>query len=135
MTITVNQLITDAFRDAQILRPTQAPPAEYSDEAKRKLDQMLALWEADGVETGYYSSVVLSDDMPVDDEYIEPIQYNLAVRLCSLYGRSAPPELVVLAMASRAVLDKRTAEVVELDMTHLPQGSIGHYNINTDDFS
>ena len=71
--------------------------AEEDVSALRRMDAMLALWEAKGVRIGYAfpSDPTKSDpDSPsgVPDSAVETIALNLAIRLAPSFGKTVRPE-------------------------------------------
>lgn len=73
----------------------------------------------------------LTDSLAMPPEYEEPFVYNLAVRLCGMYGRSVPPEVVAIAKSSLSVLRRANAQV---PLAKMPQDVLrrGIYNPYSD---
>lgn len=75
--------------------------------------------------------VHLTDSLAMPPEYEEPFVYNLAVRLCAMYGRPAPQEVIAIAKASLSVLRRANAQV---PLAKMPQDVLrrGIYNPYSD---
>ena len=126
-------VITEALRIANIIRETEVPAAAQSTQALTVLNDMLSDWRKDGIELGYYPQSALGGTIPLQDEDLLGVKYNLADMIVGRYGGALTPKNAEVARKSKARLEKRTTEVVESDFSHLPAGSArASYNINTD---
>jgi len=110
--------------------------AEYGALGLRAMNDMLTMWENNQVDVGYFEQDTLTDDSPINAEYMLPVKYNLAVALAPYFSKEPSMALVALARDSyksllRAEMESRLNEV---DTFNAPLGeSWGHwYNILTD---
>lgn len=108
--ITASDLITDALRAINVIRETQAPSAEQQALAIRVLNQLMALWEADGKRLNYIPVGTVTALLTVPDGAILGMQFSLAIALCPYFGASASQEVIASASAGMAVIDKLTAK-------------------------
>lgn len=125
------EVITDALRIINVINNIQAPKAEQSSQGLTALNDMLADWQEDGIELGYYPQTSLAAAIPVQDQYLRGIKYNLAEELSIHYGTELLPTAKKIAANSYARLAKDTLEVVESSMDHLPSG-YNYYDINVE---
>ncbi len=75
----------------------------------------------------------LTTDYTFPPGYQEALQYNLAVRLAPIFGRSTPPEVVVIAESSKAKI--KSMNIIPLNMRcddALVPGQGGYYDYRSD---
>lgn len=98
----------------------------------RRLNQMMALWEAEGKNLGYIPVGTVTDVLTVPDAAILSIVNNLAIHMAPSFGATVPVEIAALAMMGLATIDKITAKEVIMDMDlQLPADWPGAFNVNT----
>lgn len=91
--------------------------AEQYASALRQLDAMVAAWNKRGILLGYpLPGNPLDSDLDQDsgcpDEAHEAIYNSLAIRLCPVFGKSAPPEIMKAAhMAYLRLLEDAAAPI------------------------
>lgn len=120
MSITAIDMITDAFRKANIIDQIQAPSAEQAASGLRMLNQMLANWERDGIRLGWHVVSAQGDTLPLDEADEEGVCYNLAVKLCGDYGIDPSTEVAEGAADMRARFAKSSSQQVVADLGSLP---------------
>ena len=126
-------VITDAMRKANIINERETPSAAQGENGLTLLNDLLADWEEDGIELGFYPQTGLSDTIPIEDKFLRGVKYNLARSVAADYGADLPQETVRIADLTLDRLAKATTEVVSTDFNHMPMGSsTGWYNIETD---
>lgn len=131
MSITVSNLIKDALQEIGVIRSTQTISAEQLADGIRKLNRLMADWEADGIELGYYPQDSGTDTVPISDENEWPVIVNLAAVLAGEYGAPLTQSTMSEAMRTKRRLEKNTVSIVEMDFDHLPYGMGGTSNIRT----
>lgn len=102
-----------------------------ADDGLKALNEMLNRWEANNLPLGFSTQTSTADTIPVPDEALSAVAYNLAVELAPEY--QVMPSQVVAGRADatyRALLNDAFV-VTPNDMSHAP-GSRGRWNINTD---
>ena len=118
-------IITDAYRMVNVIPMTATPDSELGSTALRRLNDMLATWEQDGIDLGWFPQTDQAAEAPLDDRAIEGVKANLAMILVGVAGLDPPPWVVRQATKTYDTL-LRVAVVDQLtsaDMSHLPQGS------------
>lgn len=97
MSYTKRQFVTAAFDEMGMADYAFDLAPEQLDTAVRRLDGMMAQWNAQGMRLGYplpsspqYTDIDAETDVP--DSAIEAITLNLAVRLSPSYGKTPHPE-------------------------------------------
>ena len=115
MSYTKQQYITDALDEIGIASYNFDLQPEQLQSALRKLDNMMAEWSANGLRVAYPlpsspSDSNLQEECVVPDIANSAIIYNLAIRLCSSYGKKPSMELV--ALASRCLDNLRSAIMI-----------------------
>jgi hypothetical protein len=108
--ITASQLITDALRLLNVIREIETPSAEQQAQCIRALNEMMALWEADGNQLGYIPVGTVTDKLTVPDGAILGIKSSLAIVIAPFFGASVSQELVASAKMGMQVIEKLTAK-------------------------
>ena len=131
MSWTKRQFITAAFEEIGLagyifdLQPGQL------ESAMRRLDSMMATWNAMGLRLGYPipsgpTSGDLDEDTHVPDSANEAILTNLAIRLASSFGKTVSPDVKIAASSALKALQTRLVSPVEMQLPgSLPAGA-GH---------
>lgn len=98
----------------------------------RRLNQMMALWEAECRNLGYIPVGTVTDVLTVPDAAILGIVNNLAIHMAPSFGATASAEIVALAMIGLQTIDKITSQEVIMDMDLQPTADITEaFNVNT----
>jgi len=112
-------------------------PVEYSVKAMKRMNDMLANWENNEIDVGYFKQDTLTDDCPVNDEYLLAVKANLAVSLAPDFKAVVGPALASLAMSTYKELlrKEQTSRTEPVTTEHAPLGQNwpGRYNIFTDE--
>jgi hypothetical protein len=133
MTVTVQALISDALLEIGVIRENQSPSPEQLSTSLRRLNQMLADWEEDGIELGYYPQTTYTSEVPIPESAERGVMLNFALELAGSFGAAdVRPATLKAAAQSYARLERDTIEVVEQSVDHLP-GVCDSYDINTDE--
>ena len=111
---TASQLITDALVSLNVIREGQTASAEQQAQAIRRMNQMMALWEADGRALGYIPIGTVTDTLTVPDGALMGIWTSLAILLAPLFGAAVSAELAEMNRQGMAVVDKITAKEVPM---------------------
>lgn len=101
MATSINAVITLAFESAGIVRVGQPPSGEHMNYGLRVLNEMLGLWQEQGIQHGLGDSVALSDSV-YSGSLNSALRKNLAVELSKgPYDSNLSPVLLGEAMAER----------------------------------
>ncbi len=119
-------VITQAYRISNLINAIQTLNSSQSTQGLTKLNDMLADWEEDGIELGYYPQTILSATIPIADQYLRGVKHNLAAEID---GALLRPREEKIARDTYARLAKGTLEVFENSFDHMPMGR-GRFNIN-----
>lgn len=111
-----SQIIADALLAICVIRDGETPSAALQAQGIRRLNQMMALWEAEGRNIGYIPVGTVTDVLTVPDAAVLGIVNNLAIHMAPSLGATVPVEIVALAQMGLAVIDKITAKDVIMDM-------------------
>lgn len=127
-----SQIIKDVYVELNVIREDQAPTAEMQAQAIRRLNQMMAVWAADGKGLGYIPIGTVTDVLTVPDAAIMGIWGSLAILLAPLFGASVSPELLAMTQMGMDVIDKITAKevIAQLDVP-APADYGSAFNINS----
>lgn len=130
---TNSQIIADALELIGVLSEGETPSADHGSHALRKLNQMMASWEADGTVLGYFQQSSTSDTCPIPDWAELGVYGKLALELAPFYGKPITGEIARVADAGYSLILRRLMSLAMkgADMTHLGAGS-GVYDIETD---
>lgn len=127
-----SQVIADALLAINVIRDGETPSAAQQAQAIRRLNQMMALWEADGRNIGYIPVGTVTDVLTVPDAAILGIVNNLAIHMAPSFGATASVEIAALAMMGMSIIDKITAQEVLADLDlQAPADWPGSFNVNT----
>jgi len=74
----------------------------------------------------------ISDQIVLPPEYLDALHWNLARRLCVVYGVPIPPELTGYAEASMSAIEEVNSQIPLLHMPVALRGKSGAYNIYGD---
>lgn len=126
------ELITAAFKLAQILGESEAPTAEMSVDGMSAMNDLFSEWAADNIDIGHYPQTVLAATSPIYDDSVRAAKYNLAVMLCGEWEKMPSPMVLGVADATHSRLrrESQIGQLREADMTHLP-GVVEQSNIET----
>lgn len=95
----------------------------------RRLDAMLATWEARGVRVGYLFPSTADgsdpdDDSGLPDSAVETVFLNLAIRVAPSFGKTVSPELKTSARDGWDLLLLAAAQPIEQQLpSTLPRGA------------
>jgi hypothetical protein len=110
--------------------------AEYGALGLRAMNDLLTMWEANEVDVGYFEQDNLTDDNPVDPEYLLAVKYNLAIAMAPYFSKEPSGALVSVATSAyRALLRKEMdsrLEAVDSLNSSLGEAWGKRYNILTD---
>ena len=138
---TARDVIKRGYRASNLLSIGVDPSSDDAVAGLDVLNQMMDAFRIDGIHIGH-NTLDLDDTVVVDAAYIEPIVYNLAVRLAAESGRAAPLEVQRLAVKGERTLRAATFEYpddlrVDRGLRRMPNtyhgdGRRAGYNIETD---
>lgn len=129
MSWTKRQFIEQAFDDIGLAGYVFDLQPEQLQSALRKLDTMMATWNAQGIRLAYPlpSSPQDSDinqETDVPDSAYEAIYSNLAIRIASSFGKQVPIEVKATAKQAYNVLLQRATQPIEMQLPRtMPAGA------------
>lgn len=127
---TANDVISLALKDIGVLAADETAEAADAADALDTLNQMLVMWEAQGISLGF-AEVELATALNVPKFAILAIRHNLAVLLAPSYSTQAAPAVQMLANDGRETLRSFSMEPQEATFDHLP-GIYRRYDISTE---
>ena len=126
MSITNAELIRDALTLINVLGVGEAAEPEHTEHAIRKLNSLLADWEADGVNLQYYPQTMddLGAECPIPDDSILAVTYYLAFALAPNYGKQVSQEMTSLGATyyGRLTRDSVKSKMKPATLENLPVG-------------
>lgn len=125
-------VITAAYQLANIINEREILSATRSVSGLTLMNDMFSDWEEDGIELGYYPQTSLAGTIPIEDNKLRGVKYNLARGIAGFNGVDTPPETMRIAELTFARLEKGTTEVVETDFSHMPTGGYYGYDVTTE---
>lgn len=120
MSITAIEMITDAYRAANIINEVETPSAEQGATGLRVLNQMMGQWDGDGIKLGWVIVDGQADTLPLQLQDERAVKYNLAVELAGEFGIDPLPRVAKVAVDTYAGLAKRHRLQVQSDLSGLP---------------
>lgn len=124
-------VITVAFRKANIVHERETLTSTQSAQGLELLNDMMSDWEEDGIELGFYPQTSLAAIIPAEDKHLRGIKYNLARAVAADYSVDLAAEARRIAELTFARLAKSTTEEIETDFSHMPLGRRGSFDIQT----
>lgn len=129
---TASQVIKDSLLALNVIRASQNPTADQQALCIRRLNQMMAGWEADGKRLGYIPVGTATDVLTVPDAAILGIVTHLAIYVAPYFGASVSAELAAAADKGMELIDKITCTEVQAATELQPSVNYGSaYNIQT----
>lgn len=127
-----NEVISSALRLIGILAEGETASAEQGADALKTMNDLFLMWDAEGIDIGFYPQTDITADSPIPDEYMRAAKYNLAIELASDYARDPRPVVAAVAVGEyqRLQRDAVIAKLAEADMKHLP-GIYRNWDIET----
>lgn len=129
MSWTKRQFVAQAFEEIGLASYVFDLTPEQLQSALRRLDAMMASWNAKGIRLGYpLPSVPTDSDLDertnVPDSANEAIYTNLGVRLAPSFGKAVSPDAKAIAKTTYDVLLARAAMPIEQQMPGtMPSGA------------
>jgi len=120
MSITAIEMLTDAYRTANIIDANDTPSAEQGVTGLRILNQMMGQWDGDGIRLGWTVVTSQDDVLPLDFQDEKAVKYNLSVELAGDSGVDPPPFVTTTANDTYAKISKRHMLAVESSLELLP---------------
>lgn len=134
MSTTTVELIRDSLTLINVLGVGDAAEPEHSEFALRKLNALLADWEADGVNLQYYPQTMdeIGATCPIPDDAILAVTYYLAFALAPSYGKEVDPKMLALGAQyyGRLTRDSVKAQMQPADMSSMPVGE-GQFGVGS----
>lgn len=129
---TARDSIYSAFRILRITPDGENPTSSETDDGLAVLNKMMHGWKGRGADIGH-NDLALSDDHIMPPEYHEAIEYLLAARLASEYGRPITGAVATVANKGWNAIWAAYAEPAELTFEAGMPGlsGEGRYDINT----
>jgi hypothetical protein len=132
MSYTRRQFITGALEEIGIATYAFDIPPERLETAMRRLDAMIAAWNAKGIRLGYPipsnpGSGGLDDETNVPDRANQAIITNLAVIIAPSWGKSVMPATQLAAKQGYDLLCIEAAQPIEIQPNITIYGAGGRY--------
>ncbi len=129
MSWTRRQFVVQAFSELGYASYVYDLESEQLQDARVKLDSMMATWNGRGIQIGYPLPTTpeasdLDDETQVPDWAAEAIYLNLAIRLAPTIGKMAPRETKVAAKEAMGQILQQTTKPRQMHLpTTLPAGA------------
>ena len=120
MAVTVIEMLSDSLRLINVIRTNQSPTAEMGVSGMRSLNELMADWAADGIRLGWHPVASQSEDLPLREEDLRAVKFNLACELAGGYGLDPPAAVLEVAKLTYARLAKLALQYFESDLDMLP---------------
>ena len=127
---TVEETVSRALRILRVIDPNQPVKPSDMQTGIEALNGMMRRWEANTLSLGWSDVSNPADTMPVPDEALDAIAYNLALRLRPEYGASMEPDLAEFARVGLADLRRDQKRATPLERGN----GGGWYNTRSDSY-
>lgn len=121
-------VIKRALRIAKVLDGNESPAPEMAEDAVETLNAMIARWQRDGLGLAWIPLVNSASELVVQSEALEPIVYNLAVRLAPEYGGMISQSDVAIAIDGYKAILRDSTGIAHADLESMPTGSGGYWS-------
>lgn len=134
MTIRTDDIVRDAL-ESLIVQAAEAPiVGNEASAAIRALNDMMYMWELQGIDIGYTQVSDMADPITVPMGAIMGIKANLALNLAPKYNVDPPPILLKNASDGFQAIVKLSTQIAPMEYpSTLPTGS-GNYDNGAGDF-
>ena len=123
MTTVAIDMITAAYRLANVLNENEVPSAEQGVVGLSTMNDLLAQWDGDGIKLGWTIVAGQADTLPLQPQDLRAVRFNLAVELAGEFGIDPLPRVAKIASDTYVGLAKRHRFVVESSLELLPSAS------------
>lgn len=132
-----SEIIYDALSLLGVVSETEALSASDAVLGLRVLNDLLAEWDTNGIDVGHWPQTDATAEFPAGPSLHLAVKFNLAVHLAPHYQRtvSAPVALAAGASYQRLLRDAVINQMRPSDMTHIPRGEGGLWDVTSDEFS
>lgn len=127
------EIVTDALRNIGVISEVETPSAEQGSDGVRKLNELMASLEEDGIDLGWVPIEDTADTVVLPAGEVRSIKALLASNMASIYGSEIPQPVASIAgygyarMLRNALLMSQTA--VSLRTISHGTGSSDGYDI------
>ena len=122
MAWTKGQIVDEALAELALGSAFDVDPEER-EACLRKLDAMMATWDAKGVRVGYNGPGALADDSGLPLSAVETVSLNLAIRCAPGYGKVLSPQTLATARAGYDTLLIAAAMPPQQQLPSMPRGA------------
>lgn len=126
--MTLDEMILDGLRDANVIREDQSASPIQSDKATQVFNGLMSMWSADGIDIGDYP-VTGSDTLDIEREHEEPIRTIFSVALRVKFGIEVEPQQAAMAEEYFDFLLRNTFVRPKPNARHAPLGVTRRFNI------
>lgn len=131
----VSEVLASALRRLQVIDRNGSVPARDAQFAIEALNDMVTRWEGSGLALGWKNVSTVDETIPVPDEALSAVKWNLAVELAAEYP--LPAAMPGIADKAKHLLNElrrdRLTEMPLVQCNDLPAPSAGgRFNILTD---
>lgn len=119
--MTVIELLKAALIKLNVIDINEAPTAEMGVNGLISLNNLMAQWQLDGIDIGYYPQLMQDAVVPIAAPNLRGVIFNLAVELATDYGVTTSEEVRKISTETYDALCKSSRKEFQADMTMLPQ--------------
>jgi hypothetical protein len=128
MSYTKGELVNDAFNEIGIADYEFDVTASQSVAALRKLDSMMAGWDARGIKLSYpvpsgSNGSNTDEDSNIPDSAWEAVVLNLALRIAPSFGKNVSIQTMANAKFALNTLFSMFAQAPEMQLPSMPRGA------------
>lgn len=140
MAWTKREFVVQAFEEIGFSSYVFDAAPEQLNSVLRRLDAMLARWNANGIRLGYPlpsspSDSSLNESTNVPDACVEAVYLNLAIAIAPSFGKTVAQETKQAAKAAYDALLNKLAEPMEMQLnTSIPSGAGNKYGRFLDEY-
>lgn len=118
-------IITQAFRKANIIAQIANPSAAQSEQGLADLNRMMYMLEQSDIYLQWYTQTDTAATFPCPEYTEQGVIGSLAVAISPNYGREVSVELAKYASDGMAVISRKSInkKIRPVDVSHLPPGS------------
>lgn len=119
--MTFIDLLKAALIKITIIDINETPTAEMGVNGLVSFNNLMAQWQLDGIDIGFYKVLNQDDEVPISTGNLRGVIFNFAIELATDFGVTTSEEVRKIAGETYDALCKSSRKTFEADMTALPQ--------------
>lgn len=125
--MTFIELLKAALVKITVIDINETPTPEMGVSGLTAFNNMLAQWQLDGIDLGFYRVLGQDDEVPIQPGNLRGVIFNFALELATDFGITPVDDVRRIGNETYDALCKSSRKTFEADMTMLPQADAWDY--------